>query len=63
MLKFACKDLGVPCDYVATGATKDEVLRKALQHGNTVHSDMMKSLSKEQPAKFAKDLEAAIKTV
>jgi predicted small metal-binding protein len=63
MLKFACKDLGIQCDFVATGATKDEVLRKAMQHGNTVHADMMKKLSKEQAAKFAKDLEASIKTV
>lgn len=63
MQKFACKDLGLQCDYVTTGATKDEVLRKAMQHGNTVHADMMKKLSKEQAAKFQKDLEASIKTV
>ncbi len=63
MQKFACKDIGLQCDYITTGATKDEVIRKALQHGNTVHSDLMKKLSKEQAVKFAKDLEASIKTI
>ncbi len=63
MQKFSCKDLGIQCDFVATGATKDEVLRKAMQHGNTVHADMMKKLTKEQAAKFTRDLEASIKTV
>ena len=63
MQKFACKDLGIDCGFTATGATKDEVMRKAMQHGNTAHADMMKKLTKEQSAKFAKDLEAAIKTV
>jgi predicted small metal-binding protein len=63
MLSFACKDVGIQCGFVATGATKDEVLRKAMQHGETAHSDLMKKMTKEQAAKFAKDIDAAIKTV
>ncbi len=63
MMSFACKDVGIQCGFVTTGATKDEVLRKAMQHGETAHADMMKKLTKEQAAKFAKDIEAAIKTI
>lgn len=63
MEKFACKELGVACDFVATGATKAEVLQKALQHGGTAHADLMVGMTKEQSADFAKKLEASIKTV
>jgi predicted small metal-binding protein len=60
MQKFACKNLGMNCDFVATGATKDEVLKKAMKHGSSAHADMMKNMTKEQSAAFAKKLEASI---
>jgi predicted small metal-binding protein len=62
MMKFACKDVGVDCGFVATGATKDEVMQKAMQHGGTVHAYQMKNMTQEQLAQFSKQLEAAIKT-
>jgi predicted small metal-binding protein len=58
MEKFACKNLGIDCDFVVTGATKAEVLKHAMEHGGTVHADMMKSMTKEQAAQFAQKLEA-----
>jgi len=61
MMKFACKDVGVDCNFVATGATKEEVMQKAMQHGGTVHGDLMKSMNQEQMEQFGKQLEAAIK--
>jgi len=63
MEKFACKNLGMDCDFVATGATKEEVMKKAMEHGGTVHADMMKDMTKEQMADFAMKLEASIQTV
>ena len=60
MEKFACKNLGLDCDYVATGAAKEEVLKKAMAHGGTVHADLMKNMTKAQSAEFAKKLEASI---
>lgn len=60
MEKFACKNLGIDCNFVATGATKEEVLKKAMEHGSTVHADLMKNMAKEQSAGFAKKLEASI---
>jgi predicted small metal-binding protein len=63
MEKFACKDLGIDCNSTATGATKEEVVQKAMAHGGVAHADLMKSMTKEQSAAFAKQLDAAIKTV
>ncbi len=62
MEKFACKNLGIDCDFVATGATKEEVLQKAMAHGGTVHADLMEGMTKEQSAQFAQKLEASIQT-
>jgi predicted small metal-binding protein len=63
MEKFACKNLGIDCDFVATGATKEEVMKMAMEHGGSVHADMMKDMTKEQAAEFAMKLEASIQTV
>jgi len=60
MEKFACKNLGMDCDFVATGATKEEVMKKAMEHGGVVHADMMKGMTEEQMAEFGKKLEASI---
>jgi predicted small metal-binding protein len=60
MEKFACKSLGIDCNFVATGATKEEVMKKAMEHGGSVHADLMKNMTKEQSAQFAQRLEAAI---
>ena len=37
MKDFRCRDSGMNCDFVATGATDDEVLRKAGDHAASVH--------------------------
>ena len=62
MEKFACKNIGVDCNFVVTGATKAEVLQKAMEHGNAVHADLMVGMTKEQAVQFAQKLEASIKT-
>lgn len=60
MEQFACKNLGVDCDFVVTGETKEEVLKKAMEHGSVVHADLMKSMTPEQLAEFGKALAASI---
>jgi len=62
MEKFACKDLGLDCNFTATGATRAEVRSKAMQHGGVVHADLMKNMTKEQSAAFTKKLDSVIKT-
>lgn len=63
MEKFACKHLGIDCDFVATGSTKEEVMDKAMAHGSTVHADMMKDMTEAQLAEFAQKLEASIQPI
>ena len=60
MEKFACKNLGLDCDFVAEGATKEEVMKMAMEHGSVVHADMMKDMTPEQMAEFGQKLEASI---
>ncbi len=61
MLKFACKDVGVDCDFVATGTTVEEVKDKAFAHASVVHADLLKGLSEAQMAEMTKAVEASIK--
>jgi hypothetical protein len=35
-------------------------MKKAMEHGVVVHAEMMKTMTKEQSAQFAQQLEAAI---
>jgi len=48
MLKFACKDIGVDCDFVARGETVEEVKEKAFAHAGVVHAEILKSMTEEQ---------------
>lgn len=61
MLKFACKDVGVECDFVATGATVEEVKEKAFAHAGVVHADIIKNLDKDGLAKLTAAVKASIK--
>ena len=61
MLKFACKDTGVDCDFVATGKTVEEIKEKAFAHAGVVHAEILNSMPDEQKADLAKTLEANIK--
>ena len=63
MMKFACKDLGLDCNFETTGANKEETMRQAMEHGNSVHATEMQSMTKEQLAQFGKQLDASIKYV
>ena len=62
MFTFACKDTGVDCDFVATGETPAEVKEKAFAHAGVVHADLMKSMTEEQLADLARQVDANIKT-
>ncbi len=61
MYRFACKDVGVDCSYVAMGATVDEVKQKAFAHAGVVHADIMKGLTEAQKAELTKNVVNHIK--
>ena len=61
MLKFACKDTGVDCDFGVTGETVEEIKEKAFAHAGVVHAEILNSMTDEQKADLAKTLEANIK--
>ncbi len=63
MEQFACKTLGLECDFVATAATKEEVMAQVMAHGGTAHADLMTGMNEAQMAEFGQKLEAAIQTV
>ena len=63
MESFACKSLGLDCDFVVSGSTKADVMTKAMEHGATVHADLMQNMTPEQSAQFARQLEEAIQPV
>ena len=63
MEKFSCKNLGIDCDFEVIGATKEEVLEKAMEHGGVVHADLMVGMTEEQSAEFAQQLAASIETI
>lgn len=60
MLKFACKDVGVECDFVATGETTEEVKEKAFAHAGVVHADLLKAMTEEQLADLTRTVETLI---
>jgi len=61
-MQFACRDMGMDCDFVATGSTVQEVKAKAMAHAQAVHADFLKTLSSPaQMAAMEKQMESAIK--
>jgi predicted small metal-binding protein len=61
MYKYACRDLGVDCNYVVTGATAEEVKEKVFAHAGVVHAEMLKAMNKDELAKLTNAVEGAIK--
>ena len=60
MLKFACKDAGVDCGFVATGETVAEVKEAAFAHAEVVHKEILQSMTPEQLEELAKTVETNI---
>lgn len=61
MLEYACKDLGLDCDFVTTGATVDEVIDKAFAHAAVAHADILNGMNEAEKAQLKGAVEAKIK--
>ncbi len=61
MFRYACKDVGVDCDFVTNGATVEEVKEKVFAHAGVVHADLLKAMNEDELAQLTKVVEANIK--
>ncbi len=61
MFRFACKDLGLNCDYTASSEIRTEVMQAAMKHAITAHAEIMFNFSAEEACEYLKALEAAVK--
>lgn len=61
MLKFACKEVGVDCSFIATGNTVEEVKQAAFAHAEVVHKEILQSMTLDQLENLAKTVEVNIK--
>lgn len=63
MLKFACKDTGVDCAFVASGNSVEEVKQAAFAHAKVVHKDLLQSMTQDQLDELVKTVESHTKPV
>lgn len=61
-LRFACADVGVDCDYVATGETAAAVKEDAFAHAAVAHAAILQSMSQDQLAELTRAVEANIRS-
>jgi predicted small metal-binding protein len=61
MLKFACKDVGMDCSFIATGNSIEEVKRAAFAHAEVIHKEILQSMTPGQLEELAKTVEANTK--
>lgn len=59
MLQLACRDIGMDCDFIATGETKEEVMQKGTEHSMKEHGMKEEDMTDEMKEKIM----AAIKPV
>ena len=60
MLKFACKDLGMDCNFETTGATTEEVMKKTMAHAQVVHKDMLAKMTPKELAELNQKITSKI---
>lgn len=63
MQEYACKNIGLECNYRTTGMTKEDAMKKALEHGMKAHGEMMSKMSKEESEQFTKKIENSLRPV
>jgi predicted small metal-binding protein len=61
MYKYACRDLGVDCDFSTTAESPEKVKKAVFAHADVVHKEMLQAMTPEQLADLEKAVEGAIK--
>jgi predicted small metal-binding protein len=57
MRRISCRDIGVDCDFVATGNSDEEIIKACAEHGKKAHG--MEAL----PPELAQKVKSSIKEV
>jgi predicted small metal-binding protein len=57
MRRISCRDIGVDCDFVATGNSDDEIMKACAEHGKKAHN--MQTL----PPELAQKVKSSIREV
>ena len=62
-MKLKCDDVvsGLGCDYVATGATADEVHGAMMAHGGATHGELMEDKSAEEMMQAKSEMDSHIR--
>ena len=60
MYRFACKDLGVDCGFVASAPCPEELKGTVMAHAAVAHADILSSMSEQQKAELTRSVEATI---
>ncbi len=61
MYQYACRDLGVDCDFSTTAESPEEVKKAVFAHADVVHKEMLQAMTPEELADLEKAIEGAIK--
>ena len=61
MLRYACRDLGVDCDFSTTAESHEEVKSAVFAHAGVVHKEMLDAMTPEQMADLKNAVDGAIK--
>jgi predicted small metal-binding protein len=61
MKTLACKDMGGSDDFVAKGATEEEIMDKMAVHVKEMHPEMMEGKSNEEMMEMKKMMKMKIK--
>lgn len=60
MKQVGCRDMGVNCDFVAKGATDDEIKKNLWAHAENSHAEVVKSLTPEKRKELTTKMDAIL---
>ncbi|OGI26726.1 MAG: hypothetical protein A2359_03570 [Candidatus Moranbacteria bacterium RIFOXYB1_FULL_43_19] len=61
MKTLSCQDMGMSDNFVAKGATEEEVMDKMMMHAKEMHKDMMEGKSDEEMMEMKKMMKEKMK--
>lgn len=47
MMTLTCRDMGVDCPHIIRGETEEEVMERAMEHGEMEHKEKMDEMRKK----------------